>query len=137
MEPVTKILLKNGIHGMIREDEDYFKNNIIQSLSFKLNDALQEASNALKEKVLVSKTTTPDAKSLKIFVEFVNNFKTGKFKFKDETVINITESDIENIKYLFEGLSPKNRIKMTQEVFKSSNNFRQHIEFSKSAKGII
>jgi hypothetical protein len=111
MEPVTKILLKNGIHGMIREDEDYFKNNIIQSL--------------------------PDAKSLKIFVEFVNNFKTGKFKFKDETVINITESDIENIKYLFEGLSPKNRIKMTQEVFKSSNNFRQHIEFSKSAKGII
>lgn len=137
MENVTKILLKNGINGMIRKDEDYFKDNIIHSLSLKLNAAINEASVSLREKLLLSEKTTPYNPGVPVLVTFMENFKPGKYKFEDDTVINITESDVENIKILFEQLNPQNRLKMAKEIFKNSTSFRQHIEFSKSAKGIL
>jgi hypothetical protein len=137
MESLTKILLKNGIKGMLSENESYFKENIVQTLSFKLNASIQEATLALSENLLVSETTTPEAQSLTNFVIFLESFKPGKFKFKDDGVINITESDIKNLKNLFEGLNTKNRLKLTKDIFKSPTHFRQHIEFSKSAKGLL
>jgi hypothetical protein len=137
MENVTKILLKNGINGMIREDEDYFKDNIIHSLSLKLNAAINEASVSLKERLLFSEKITPYRSGIPVLVTFMEHFKPGKYKFEDDTVININESDVKNIKKLFEQLNPNNRLKMAKDIFKNSTSFKQHIEFSKSAKGIL
>jgi hypothetical protein len=137
MESLTKILLKNGVRGMLSENESYFKENIVQTLSFKLNASIQEATLALSENLLVSESTTPETQSLKNFVIFLESFKPGKFKFKDDSIINITESDIESIKKLFEGLNTKNRLQLTKDIFKNPTEFKQHIEFSKSAKGLL
>lgn len=138
MQPVTKILLKNGISEMLREDEQYFKQNIIEALSIKLNDCIMETRKDICKKLLSTEAKlTEDNQMIRGFVSFLESFKPGKFKFKDESIINITESDIENIKALFEKLNGSNRLRMVNEVFQSSSNFKQHIEFSKSTKGII
>jgi len=138
MEPVTKILLKNGINEMIRENELYFKENITQTLAIKLNSAINEAKNSFYNQMLLPKQQkTKDTKSLKVFVSFLESFKPGKFKFKDDSVINITEADIESIKKLFENLNSKNREKMVKEIFENPTIFKQHIEFSKSTKGLL
>jgi hypothetical protein len=138
MEPITKTLLKNVIFEMLREDEEYFKQNIIQALSIKLNDCITETKQSICKKLMLSEPQlTENNTMISGFVSFLESFEPGKFKFKDESIINITESDIENIKVLFEKLNGKNRLRMVNEVFKNPNNFKQHINFSKSTKEIL
>ena len=40
MTDISYKLLKNGIQALLEREEDYFKKNIVQSLSIKLNDAI-------------------------------------------------------------------------------------------------
>lgn len=42
MTSYSKNLLKNGIMAIINEDENHFKQNIIDSLSLKFNDFITE-----------------------------------------------------------------------------------------------
>lgn len=131
---ISKTLLKNGIREMISENEEYFKQNIEQALAVKLNDSIfavrQEVSNRLFEETIETKQT----QELQEFVHFVETFKPGKFSFKDGSVLNITENEKELVKDLFENLNAKNRDQMLNEIFESSLNFKQHIEFAQQAR---
>jgi hypothetical protein len=135
MEPINKILLKNGIREMISKNENYFKKNIVQTLAFKLNESMKEVRRSIGSQILMEPKFTENSNELQNFIHFCESFKPGRYTFKDEFVLNITESDIENIKWLFEHLGPEKRKEMVQNIFASPSSFKQHLDFSNSVKG--
>jgi hypothetical protein len=137
MKDLTKTLLKNGINGLAVLDEEYFKENITHALAFKLNDAIDDAYKVASEKILHKNYVTENTQPLNEFLNFLNEFEEGKYQFQNNSVLNITESDISAIKNLFEALSVKNRQKMVEDIFKDNVIFKQHVEFYNQTKGIL
>lgn len=137
MIPLTKVLLKNGVQGLVNQEDEYFKENICQALAFKLNESLEQTQKDATSLMFMSDHKTPDTEDLKEFIDFINNFQSGKYEFKNSSVINITESDVNAIKNLFESLNVKNRELMVKEIFKDSTSFRNHIEFYNQTKGVV
>lgn len=131
---ITQILLKNGIKEMLSENEEHFKQNIEQALAVKLNDSIAEVRHSVSNRLFENESLTSNDKDLNEFVNFIQNFKPGKYTFKDSTNLNITEKEMVLVKNLFESLSPKNRINMSKEVLGSLKNFRQHVEFAERTK---
>jgi hypothetical protein len=137
MNEISKNLLKNGIKGLAILEEDYFKENIMHALAFKLNESLKEIYEDCSKNLLKTSLSTKETNELKLFVEFVEKFNAGKYEFQNSSVLNIDENDIESVKKLFESLSPDNRQKMVEEIFKNSENFKQHVEFYNKSKGLM
>lgn len=137
MIDITKILLKNGINGLANLDELYFKQNITQALAFKLDTSIKESYQACSEKLLHADSETKETPELKEFVNFIENFEEGKYEFKNNTHLNITDSDLNSVKSLFEALNPKNRQKMVEEIFQGNLNFKKHVDFYNNSKGLL
>lgn len=137
MNETVKVLLKNGINGLANLDEEYFKQNVTAAIALKLNEGLKEIYEESSKNLLKRNETTELSQPLKEFVDFVDHFREGKYQFKNNSTLNITESQIQNIKELFDSLSPKNRSLMAQEIFEDSQKFKDHIEFYNKAKGLI
>jgi len=137
MNNVTKILLKNGLNGLARQDEEYFKQNVVHALAFKLNESISELYKECSSSILYSKKNTADTEELKEFLNFINNFNPGKYEFKNNSVLNITDSDIKAVTNLFEALNTENRQKMVKEIFVDVASFKNHIEFYNQIKGLL
>ena len=75
--------------------------------------------------------------TLSEFIDFVNNFKSGNYKFQNGSNINITDSDILHIKNLFESLNVKNRERMISELFTDGTTFKQHLTFSQKVRNLL
>lgn len=137
MTEISKTLIKNGVSGLIDQEENYFKENICHALSFKLNSIMEDAYKDISSILLLRNETTPNSEKLIEFVDFINNFKPGKHTFKNNSVINITESEIRAIKNLFEQLNTKNRINMVNQIFEDAQTFKNHIDFYNKSKGLF
>ena len=137
MSTLNKTLLKNGLKGLANLEENYFKENITHALALKLNESIDNTYRECSKKLLYQYDYTKESNELKEFVEFVEAFKPGKYEFKNYSVLNITESDMEAIKNLFEALGSENRQKMVAEIFTDPANFQTHIEFYNQSKGLI
>jgi hypothetical protein len=137
MNTTIKNLLENGIKGLANLEEDYFKENITHAIAFKLNESMKEVyEDSLKNLFYREENTNPTTEILE-FIDFVQNFREGKYKFKNNSVLNINESQMQSLKELFDFLSPKNRETMAKEIFEDSNNFKGHLEFYNQVKGLI
>jgi hypothetical protein len=137
MTSISKILLKNGVNGLLDKEDEYFKENICQALALKLNESMQSVLQDASSLMLVTNKQTEHTSELVEFLDFINNFKSGKYEFKNNSVINITESEIESIKNLFEALDVENRQKMVKEIFEDSQKFKNHIDFYNNSKGLL
>jgi alcohol dehydrogenase YqhD (iron-dependent ADH family) len=137
MSITTKTLLKNGLTALAHLEEEYFKENITHALAFKLNDAIDDAYKTATETILHKTAITETSEELNKFLQFVENFESGKYQFKNNSELNIVESDVDALKNLFEALNVKNRQKMVEEIFNDSDIFKQHVEFYNQAKGLL
>lgn len=133
---VSRTILKNGIKEMFSENNESFKENIQQVLAIKLNESITNVNREVSRQLLDNNTTTANSEELNYFLEFITNFKPGKHSFKDGSIINITESEKENIKNLFETLNTKNRELMIKQIFESGILFKEHIEFAKQSRNL-
>jgi len=131
---ISRVLLKNGIQEMIYDNKQDFKYSLEQALSIKLNESIKEAKNEFTKHLLDKDLQTSSSSSLNEFVSFIKNFDSGKYIFKDGSIINITESEKEAIKNLFESLNPENRSKMVQEIFETPASFKDHLNFAKEIR---
>jgi len=134
---VTNLLLKHGIEGLYNENENFFKQNIVQAIALKLHESMNEIKEAVSKELLNASSYTDSTPEINEFVKFFNNFKPGIHEFKNGSSINITESDMELLKNLFESLNPQNRQKMVSEILEDGAAFKQHILFSKKVKQIL
>jgi hypothetical protein len=137
MNDITKTLVKNGLKGLATLEEDYFKENITHALAFKLNECINEVYKDCSSKLLYSKVITEKSEGLTNFINFVENFKPGKYEFQNNSLLNITDSDVESLKNLFETLNSNNRQKMVNEVFSDAETFKNHVEFYNRTKGLV
>ena len=137
MSNLNRILLKNGLMGLAGLNEDHFKTNVIHTLAFKLNSSIDEIYKNASKHLLNGYIPTPETDELKEFINFINTFKEGKYQFKNNSLLNITESDINAIKNLFETLSVKNRQKMAVEIFEDCTSFKHHVDFYNHTKGLL
>ena len=137
MNNVTKTLLKNGIKGLAGLEENYFKQNIIHALSFKLNESIFDLYKECSKQLLYDTKSTQNTIELKEFIDFINNFQPGKYQFKNNSLLNITDSEIKAIKNLFEALNTNNRQKMVAEIFTDSETFKNHVNFYSQAQGLL
>lgn len=134
MTSYSKNLLKNGIMAIINEDENHFKQNIIDSLSLKFNDFITETKKDFYKNLFVKHEIIPETKEIKYFISFNECFSPGNFKFQDGTNINITEEDIKNLVWLFENLNSKQKQTMASDIFNSAQNFESNLNFAKKVK---
>jgi len=137
MIPTTKLLLKHGVRSLLAENNNFFKQNIIQTLAIKLDKTVKESKNLVERKLFQRDTITENTEELKEFLDFINNFKGGVYNFKNGSSINITESEIQSLKQLFESLNPQNRQKMISEIFEDGIKFKEHINFSQKVMKLL
>jgi len=137
MISTTKLLLKHGVRSLLAENNNFFKQNIIQTLAIKLDKTVKESKNLVERKLFQRDTITENTEELREFLDFINNFKGGVYNFKNGSSINITESEIQSLKQLFESLNPQNRQKMISEIFEDGIKFKEHINFSQKVMKLL
>jgi hypothetical protein len=137
MSNITTLLLKHGIEGLLSKNEDFFKQNITQALAMKLNESVGETKKAVAKTLLYRQENTKPSENLVEFINFVNKFKPGNYTFKNGSSINITESEMNLLKSLFESLSPENREKMISDILEDGTLFKQHITFSQKVRKLL
>jgi hypothetical protein len=137
MQNTTHLLLKHGLKYLVLENQDLFKQNITQALAIKLHESFDEIKKEICQNLLFVQKQTESSDELNEFVDFINNFKSGTYKFKNGSSINISESDVKSLKCLFESLSPKNRKQMVLEILTDGSAFKQHVSFSQKVKNLL
>jgi hypothetical protein len=136
MQNTTHLLLKHGIKYLFLENQDLFKQNITQALAIKLHESFGEIKKNICQNLLFTEQQTETSDELNEFVDFIENFKPGMYKFKNGSSINISESDMKSLKCLFESLSPENRKQMVSEILTDGSAFKQHVNFSQKVKNL-
>jgi Ca2+-binding EF-hand superfamily protein len=137
MIPTTTLLIKHGVQSLFAEENDFFKQNITHSLALKLHESISETKKEVQKHLLESETITDNTQELQEFVQFIDKFNPGFYTFKNGTSINITESEVQQLKKLFESLNPKNRQRMVSEIFTDIIKFKEHINFSQKVSKLI
>lgn len=140
MKTIQNLILKNGIKDLANNNESSFKKSLIDVLSFKLNESLENTENITKNRLLETKEkVTKITPEIKIFLEFLNDYSpetVTKIKLKNDSILNITEENIKNIKALFDQLKPENRQLMAETIFNDTAAFQQHLEFYEKTKAL-
>jgi len=135
MTDISHKLIKNGINALLEDNEPYFKKNLVQSLSIKLNNALSDVIDESYKNLFYTQEVNKSTKDLKVFLEVLES--PGKIQLKDGSIINITEFEVKALKELFDNLGQKSKKLMTENVFDSSNSLKQHLDFYQKSKGLF
>jgi hypothetical protein len=138
MNKTSTELLKKSFECLIYNRGEEFRQSLGDVLKTKLNENIQSLQINTQKKLFepVFKFT-PKSEEIKNFVEFLESYdpsNPSKIKLKNESVINITEKELKDIKILFDQLSPKNRTLMVESIFESKANLDQHLEFCQKVK---
>jgi hypothetical protein len=135
MTDISHKLIKNGINALLEDNEPYFKKNLVQSLSIKLNNALSDVIDESYKNLFYTQEVNESTKDLKVFLEVLES--PGKIQLKDGSIINITEFEVKALKELFDNIGQKSKKLMTENVFDSSNSLKQHLDFYQKSKGLF
>jgi hypothetical protein len=138
MTQINNAILKNGLYYLIQDNEYAFQKSLIDVLSIKLNESLETVELFTKTNLLKNKEkNTLETPEIKIFLEFMENYNPKtvlKIKFKNESILNITEENIKNVKSLFDQLSPQNRQILAETIFNDPDTFKEHLDFYEKTK---
>lgn len=140
MKELSNIVLKNGIQSLIYESDEAFQKSLINTLSFKLNEAINEAKNSFAQNLLVTKEETKSTKEIEYFANFVENYdpvSNYSLKLKNNNIINIKEHELQILKETFNALNSKNRQTMVSNLLNDEYGLRKTISFYKKAKEIL
>jgi lysyl-tRNA synthetase class I len=140
MTNISEIILKSGLQSLIYENDDAFKRSLINTLSFKLNEALKEVNKSLSSNILFKDEKTEISEDVKTLIEFFENYnpKTNySLKLKNNVNINISEQDLSKLKKLFNSFNSENRKIMAKELLENSAKFKNTLNFYENVKGLI
>jgi exoribonuclease R len=137
MNDISTIILRSGLNSLIYENDESFKKSLINSLSFKLNEAVKDAQESFASNMLYSVEETKDSENIKKLVEFFENYNVktnNKLNLKNHTSINITEEQVTNLKLLFNSLNTKNREILAKELLEDVAGVKRAIDFYERAQ---
>lgn len=140
MNDLSEIILKSGLNSLVYENDEAFKKSLVNSLSFKLNEALKEVNKSTTSNILFTEENTELNDDVKKLIEFFENYnpKTNfSLTLKNNISINIQEQDVEKLKTMFNALNSKNRRVMAKELLENTAKFKNTLNFYENAKRII
>lgn len=140
MNDLSEIILKSGLNSLVYENDEAFKKSLVNSLSFKLNEALKEVNKSTASNILFTEEKTELNDDVKKLIEFFENYnpKTNfSLTLKNNISINIQEQDVEKLKTMFNALNSKNRRLMAKELLENTAKFKNTLNFYENAKRII
>ena len=140
MKNPSTLILESGIKDLIKENDLAFKRSLINSLSLKLNESIKDIEKEFKSKMMLNIEQNVSSNQIKEFVEFVENYDPklkNKLKLKNKTLINISESDFNSLKKMFDTLNNKNREIFVGEITESPAKLKSNLEFYKKAQRIL
>ena len=140
MKNPSTLILESGIKDLIKENDFAFKRSLINSLSLKLNESIKDIEKEFKSKMMLSIEQNVSSNQIKEFVEFVEDYDPklkNKLKLKNGTLINISESDFNSLKKMFDTLNNKNREIFVGEITESPAKLKSNLEFYKKAQRIL
>lgn len=140
MKNPSTLILESGIKDLIKENDLAFKRSLINSLSLKLNESIKDIEKEFKSKMMLNIEQNVSSNQIKEFVEFVENYDSklkNKLKLKNGTLINISESDFNSLKKMFDTLNNKNREIFVGEITESPAKLKSNLEFYKKAQRIL
>lgn len=139
---MSPLRVQKLIESLFEGNEDFFKIGILNELHLRKNDLCKNLSTVVfgefKQK-LESVDYSADKnvqKLIKISEDFGKN-KSVKIEFKNASIINISESDFREIKFLFDNLNAKNKIILAKNLFEEPSYYKRTLEFAKRTKGLI
>lgn len=140
MKNPSTLILESGIKDLIKENDLAFKRSLINSLSLKLNESIKDIEKEFKSKMMLNIEQNVSSNQIKEFVEFVEDYDPklkNKLKLKNGTFINISESDFNSLKKMFDTLNNKNREIFVGEITESPAKLKSNLEFYKKAQRIL
>ena len=102
--------------------------------------SIKDIEKEFKSKMMLNIEQNVSSNQIKEFVEFVENYDPklkNKLKLKNETLINISESDFNSLKKMFDTLNNKNREIFVGEITESPAKLKSNLEFYKKAQRIL
>jgi hypothetical protein len=130
------------VENLIEGEEDLF----ISGLQQELDSRKQDLCKSLSVKIFENLTNSFDTKSvtenqdisklITLLTEIKTN-KKAKIEFKNASIINISESEIEPLRLLFDQLNEKNKKHLAKNIFETPSFFRETLRFAKTIKGIL
>ena len=140
MKDFSDIVLRSGIQSLIYESDGAFKKSLINTLSFKLTEAIKDIKQSFASNLFHKEIKTEVTPEIEYFINFVENYnsKTNNLlKLKNQSSINIKDHELEILKEMFDCLNVKNRQLMVEELLKNETGIKKQITFYKKAKGSI
>lgn len=130
------------VENLIEGDEDLFLNGLKQELSLRKHDLCKSISNKIFESLTKSYihkniNETEDIKRLIEILSESKQNKSVKIQFKNASIINISESELESLKLLFDQLNEKNQTHMAKHIFDTPRYFKEILYFAKTTKGLL
>jgi len=130
------------IENLIEGDDDLFQFGLKNELSSRKNDLCNIISTKLFETLhspvintLVEKTE--DVVNFLNLLEELEQKEKLRLQFKNASILNITESEMKPVKYLFDNLNATNQKALATKLFESPQGFKQTVEFAKTVKGLL
>lgn len=130
------------VETLMEGEEDLFTQGLLNELDTRKEELCRQISIKIFEHlgtVPISKTISinEDIQNFIVLLEKFNKSSNVKINFKNESILNISENDIQPIKRLFDNLNEENQKALARDLFKSPQNFKQTVEFAKQVKGLF
>lgn len=130
------------VENLIDGEEDLFFSGLQQELDTRKQDLCKTLSGKIFENLTGSYDSkiieeNQDIKKLITLLTEIKVNKKAKIEFKNASIINISESEIEPLKLLFDQLNDKNKKHLAKNIFETPNFFRETLKFAKTIKGLL
>jgi len=130
------------IENLIEGDDDLFQHGLKNELSSRKNDLCTIISTKLFESlhspvISTSVEMTEDVRNFLNLLEELEQKEKLRLQFKNASILNITESEMKPVKYLFDNLNATNQKALATKLFESPQGFKQTVEFAKTVKGLL
>jgi hypothetical protein len=130
------------VQTLVEGEEDLFTQGLLNELDTRKEDLCKQLSIKIFEHLgtpIVNKEIkiNEDIQNFIKMVEKFDNNSVIKVNFKNESILNISENEIEPIKRLFDSLNEENQKVLARDLFKTPQHFKQTVEFAKKVKGLF
>lgn len=130
------------IENLMEGEEDLFVSGLEQELDTRKQDLCKNLSIKIFENLTnyASSKVIEENKDIQKLITLLNESqrnKKVKIEFKNASIINISESEIQPLRLLFDQLNDKNKKHLAENIFATPSFFKETLKFAKTIKGLL
>ena len=139
---MSSLRVQKLVEDLFEGNDDFFKQGLLNELNIRKQDLSKQLFSVIfNEYKFVSESNNfSEDSNIKKFInicEQMGKTKFAKIEFKNASIINISESDLNVLKLLFDNLNDRNKVLFAKNLFEEPTYYKQTLEFAKRTKGLI